>query len=63
MMGSSKAGKQSKNNPDLKVKKKENKIMSVVDCEKTCKEFCKEYYEYCKKLENGKILKGLVCRK
>jgi hypothetical protein len=62
-MGKSKGGKSSKNNPDNKGKRKEYKIMSVVDCEKTCKEFCKEYYEYCKKLEAGKILKGLVCRK
>jgi hypothetical protein len=34
-----------------------------VDCEKTCKEFCKDYYEYCKKLESGKVMKGLVCKK
>jgi hypothetical protein len=56
-------GKNSKNNPDNKTKRKEYKIMSVVDCEKTCKEFCIEYFNYCDKLKAGKILKGLTCRK
>jgi hypothetical protein len=58
-----KAKKSSKNNVENRNKQKQYKVMSVVDCEKTCKEFCKDYYEYCKKLESGKVMKGLVCRK
>jgi hypothetical protein len=63
-MGGSKS-KGSKNNPDLKIKQKQNKIISVVDCEKNCKnkDSCKEYLDYCNKLKLGKILKGLTCKK
>jgi hypothetical protein len=55
--------KTNKNNPENKIKQKQFKTMSVVDCEKNCKEFCKDYYEYCDKLKAGKILKGITCKK
>ena len=51
-----------KNNPDNRVKKKQNKIMSSIDCDR-CKEKCAEYQKYIDRLKSGKILKGIVCKK
>jgi hypothetical protein len=56
-------GKGSKNNVDNKVKKKEYKTIDSTYCEKNCKEFCKDYYNYCEKLHSGKVMKGLICKK
>lgn len=56
-----KAGKNSKNNPDNKTKRKEYKILSIIDCEK-CKTKCKEYDDYIIALNTGKIGKGITCK-
>jgi len=61
-MGKSKSGKQSKNNPDNKVKKHENKVISSSECEK-CNEKCEAYYKYIDLLASGKIGKGIICKK
>jgi hypothetical protein len=61
-MGKSKGGKSSKNNPDNKVKRKEPKIISSTECLK-CNEKCDAYFKYEKSLSEGKIGKGVCCRK
>jgi hypothetical protein len=56
--------KGSKNNPDLKVKKKENKIHESAFCEK-CSEHddCKEYKDYVLRMEKKHIGYGITCKR
>lgn len=61
-MGKSKGGKQSKNNPDNKVKKREPKIISSIECLK-CNEQCDAYFKYIDLLDSGKVGKGIKCVK
>ena len=57
-------GKNSKNNSDNKMKKREPKIISSVECEK-CKDkdVCKDYINYMKVYQKKLVGKGVVCRK
>lgn len=57
-----KAGKNSKNNPDNKTKRKEPKIISSTECQK-CNSKCDAYFKYEKFLKSGKIGKGIPCKK
>lgn len=57
-----KAKKVSKNNVENRVKVKEQKVISSVECQK-CKEQCDAYFKYEKSLSDGKIGKGVCCRK
>lgn len=52
----------SKSNSDNKVKIKQPKIISSLECQK-CNEKCDAYLKYEKSLTEGKIGKGLTCRK
>jgi hypothetical protein len=59
-----KAGKNSKNNPDNKVKRKEYKIHESAFCEK-CSEHsnCKEYNDYILRMAKKGIGYGIVCKR
>jgi hypothetical protein len=59
-MGSSK--KASKNNIDNRTKVKQPKVISSCECMK-CNEQCDAYFKYEKSLSEGKIGKGVCCRK
>jgi hypothetical protein len=61
-MSGNKTGKQSKNNPDGREKLKQPKIISSADCQK-CNEKCDAYFKYEKSLLEGKVGKGVICRK
>jgi hypothetical protein len=61
-MAGNKTNKQSKNNPDNKIIKKENKIISSSECER-CKEQCDAYFNYVKLLASGKVGRGVICKK
>lgn len=56
--------KGSKNNPDTKVKFRENKIISSTECEK-CKdrESCKEFADYEMRLKKKLVGRGVVCKR
>jgi hypothetical protein len=54
--------KGSKNNVENRVKVKEPKIISSLECEK-CKEKCDAYFKYEKLLASGKCGKGIKCCK
>jgi len=56
-------GKNSKNNPDNKVKKHENKIHESAFCEKCSEhENCKEYNDYVLRMQKKGIGYGIVCK-
>jgi hypothetical protein len=59
-----KTGKNSKNNPDVKTKQKQNKIVSSVDCER-CKdrENCKEFKDYEVRIQKKLVGRGVTCKR
>jgi hypothetical protein len=62
-MGGNKGNKQSKNNPDLKIKKKENKIYDSQHCLKCPNhEDCKEYNDYVLRMKIKGVGYGITCK-
>jgi hypothetical protein len=55
-------GKKKKSNIAQQSKQKNYKRVESSVCEK-CTTKCKEYYDYIRKLKDGKIGKGIICRK
>jgi hypothetical protein len=61
-MGGSKKGKASKNNVENRAKVKQARVISSTECQK-CNDQCDAYFKYEKSLSEGKIGKGVCCRK
>ena len=55
-------GKKKKSNMAQQPKRKDVRVVESSVCEK-CGVKCNEYYDYLRKLESGKIGKGIICRK
>jgi hypothetical protein len=54
--------KKKKSNIAQQPKRKDVRVVESSVCEK-CTTKCKEYYDYIRKLKDGKIGKGIICRK